>query len=112
MAYGMACPASLSGLEEAVMEGQDACKGLARSSSIFRHTLGELDAALDSLKLRDAWAGNRPSNGVSTCSILGRHPHVVADIIDRGEPGLRLHPLQTLLDTSSTRTSSSSTAGR
>lgn len=75
--YRIVWPASLSGLDEAVLEGQDACKGLARSSSIFRHTLGELDAALDSLKLRDAWAGNRPSNGVSACSILCRHPLAV-----------------------------------
>ena len=60
------CSGSLSGLEQAVLEGQDACKGLATSATIFRHTLSELDAALDSLDLRDAWAGNRPSNGVSS----------------------------------------------
>lgn len=57
--------ASLVGLEEVVLEGQDTCKGLATSASVFRHTLGELDASLDVLRLRETWAGDRPSNGVS-----------------------------------------------
>lgn len=57
--------ASLAGLEDVVLDGQAACKGLATSASIFRHTLGELDKALDSLRLREAWAGAQPANGVS-----------------------------------------------
>ena len=60
--------ASLSGLEEVVLEGQAACKGLATSASIFRHTLGELDTALDVLRLRETWAGAQPANGVSRFS--------------------------------------------
>lgn len=64
------CTASLSGLEGIVLEGQDACKGLATSASIFRHTLAELDSSLDVLRLREAWAGERPSNGVNTRLLL------------------------------------------
>lgn len=56
---------SLSGMEEVVLDGQAACKGLATSASIFRHTLSELDDALDVLRLREAWAGAQPANGVS-----------------------------------------------
>lgn len=52
-----------------VLDGQNACKGVATSASIFRHTLGELDAALDGHGLREAWTGDPPSNGVScVCS--------------------------------------------
>lgn len=63
-------PASLAGLEEAVMVGQDACKGLATSASLFRHTLGELETSLDVLRLREAWAGAPPPNGVRWMRIL------------------------------------------
>ena len=63
-------PASLAGLEEAVTVGQDACRGLATSASLFRHTLGELETALDVLRLREAWAGAPPPNGVRWTAIL------------------------------------------
>lgn len=56
--------ASLAGLEDLVLEGQELCKGLTTSASLFRHTLGELDAALDRLHLRESWVGAPPTNGV------------------------------------------------
>lgn len=62
--------ASLTGMEEVVLEGQNACKGLGTSASLFRHTLSELDASLDDLRLREAWAGDTPPNGVSRLSFV------------------------------------------